>query len=224
MIEKVVQRGDAQVRYFQKGENPVWLMYSGTHGDEAGVALSIERYLAENAERLPDFLWVPHVSPSAVAAKVRHNARGLDTNRNFLDDSTEEEVVANLQIVHGKSFEYFLDFHEDEHRKEFYVYDSLGVRDGFIEALLQAQHAIGFDVWHGLDDDTDSALGNMVNHGYVDASNYNETSGFSVDYMLTKGIVKQRAWTFETPGLVTQEEKDKIVNNIFKTLLDILYI
>ena len=219
MIEKFLQKGDVSVRYFQKGENPVWLMYSGTHGDEADVALSIERYLEKHLHRLPDFLWVPHVSPSAVANKVRHNARGLDTNRNFFDHTSEEEILANLQIVQGHNFEYFLDFHEDETRTEFYIYDSLGVRDELMEAILKAQEAGGFALLHGIDDETDPALGSMVVNGYCDASQVTETSGFSVDYMLNKGIVKKRAWTFETPGLLSQEEKDKIVENIFETHL-----
>lgn len=218
MMEKFVQRGDTRVRYFQKGENPVWLIYSGTHGDEADVAFSIERYLSEHAQQLPDFLWVPHVSPSAVQQKTRQNVRGLDTNRNFLDDSTEEEIVANLEIVRGHKFEYFLDFHEDPERKEFYVYDSLGVRDELIEALLIAQKENGFELWHGLDDGTDPSLGNMVNQGYVDASNVTDTSGFSVDYMLTKRIVKQRAWTFETPGRLLQEQKNEVVKCIFQQI------
>lgn len=219
MIEHFVERGDARVRYFQKGENPVWLMYSGTHGDEADVVLSIEKYLTEHAQRLPDFLWVPHVSPSAVAGKVRHNARGLDTNRNFFDYTEEEEILANLEIVRGKQFQYLLDFHEDLERTEFYIYDSLGVRDELMDAILSSQQVGGVGLLHGIDDETDPALGMMVVNGYCDASNVIETSGFSVDYMLTKGIVKQRAWTFETPGLLNQEEKDKIIENIFETQL-----
>ena len=224
MMENFVKFGDSTVRFFQKGENPVWLIYSGTHGDEADVALSIERYFERHAEKLPDFLWVPHVSPSAVENKVRHNARGLDTNRNFFDHTTEEEILANLQIVQEKNFEYFLDFHEDETRTEFYLYDSLGIRDAFIENLLQEQKQSGFDLWHGMDDETDPALGSFVDQGYCDASNITETSGFSVDYMLMKGIVKKRAFTFETPGLLQQHQKDKIVENIFETYLKFLSV
>lgn len=218
MIKMNAQVGESRIEYFQKGENPVWLMYSGTHGDEADVVLSIEKYVAEHAEKLPDFVWVPHVSPSAVQAKVRHNARGLDTNRNFFDDSTEDEILANLQILKGKNFEYFLDFHEDPERNEFYVYDSSGVRDEFIQTLLRAQQELGINLWHGIDDENDPALGAFVDNGFCDASHISESSGQSLDYLVSKGIITKRAWTFETPGLLAQEQKDKIVHKIFEHL------
>lgn len=213
---------NTKVKYFQKGDDPLWLIYSGTHGDEADVVFSIEKYIQKNEHRLPDFLWVPHVSPSAVERKVRHNARGLDINRNFLDHSTEEEILANLEIVRGKNFQYFLDFHEDLERTEFYLYDSLGVRDELMDSILLAQKENGIELWHGMDDKTDSKLGSFVENGYCDASKTTETSGFSVDYMLLQGIVKKRAWTFETPSLVAQEEKDKIVERIFHQVQNFL--
>jgi hypothetical protein len=224
MKENLSQYKNTRVQYFQKGENPVWLIYSGTHGNEAGVIQSIENFLIKNEEKFPDFLWVPRVSPSAVALKTREDDHGLDTNRIFFDSSENEEVRANLQIVHEKKFEYFLDFHEDPTTKSFYLYDSLGVCDEMMKELLQKQKNSGIPLWHGIDDEEDPKLGFFVDSGYCDASRITNNSGFTGDYLITKGIIQKRAWTFEIPGLDSEDQKNIVVKNIFETCLKFLNV
>lgn len=225
MEKKCSEHKNTKIEYFQKGDNPVWLLYSGTHGNEAGVIGSIEKFLQENEDRFPNFLWVPAVSPSAVALGTRENSEGLDTNRIFFDTTKNEEVIANLNIVRGKHFEYFLDFHEDPTvTKSFYIYDSAGVRDEMMVEILRKQKELGILLWHGFDDEEDPKLGFWVEEGYANAVRITEDSGFTGDYLLTKGIVKKRAWTFEVPGLEEQAKKNIVVKNIFETYLKFLNI
>lgn len=224
MEKKLSEYKNTKIEYFQKGENPTWLIYSGTHGDEAEVVCSIEKFLIENEERIPDFLWVPRVSPSAVALGTRENSQGLDTNRIFFDSTENEEVFANIELIRGKHFDYFLDFHEDLIAQSFYIYDSAGIRDQMIEEILQKQRDAGVLLWNGIDDEDDPKLGFFVDHGYADASRITNDSGFTGDYLFTKGIVTKRAWTFELPGLVESSQKDILVKNIFETCLKFLNV
>lgn len=224
MEKKVSRYNNTKIEYFQKGDNPLWLIYSGTHGNEAGVIASIEKFVSAHEYQFPDFLWVPCVSPSAVALGTRENSEGLDSNRIFLDSTESEEVLANLNIVRGKKFDYFLDFHEDPIAGSFYIYDSAGTRDEMMEEILQKQKNEGAFLWHGLDDEDDPKLGFLVDHGYCDASRITNDSGFTGDYLITKGIIQKRAWTFEIPGSAEPLQKDILVKNIFETYLKFLNV
>src|SRR3989338_4995521 len=72
MTEKVCKH----IRYFQKGESPSVLIISGSHGDEFEIVPLIEFYLQKYEEFMPNFVFVPRVSPSAALTKTRLNGEG----------------------------------------------------------------------------------------------------------------------------------------------------
>ncbi|HYE59580.1 MAG TPA: hypothetical protein VEA18_00140, partial [Candidatus Kapabacteria bacterium] len=156
MERKEVHYQGLALEYREKGENPSWLIYSGTHGDEAGVISSIETVLSSEEKNFPSFLWVPMVSPSAVANGTRNNARGVNVNRDFFDHSTEPEVQANISLIRGKVFEYFIDIHEDPSTELFYLYDSWNIPDNpMMQHLFRTIQNTGVGLYDGIDDPDD---------------------------------------------------------------------
>jgi predicted deacylase len=137
-IRKKILHG---VEYFQKGELPQWLIIAGQHGDESGVIHSLRTYLEVAGDRLPDFLCMPVISPSALQAGTRLNAYGHDTNRVFTRHSSDPEVQAAIQIIHGQHFALVLSFHEDPDQEAFYLYDSEVIAPPHLATFRQALRA-----------------------------------------------------------------------------------
>lgn len=215
------KHGEAAISYYKKGAHPRWLLFSGTHGDEAGVIASVRAYLGAREKELPDFVWVPEVSPSAVRLGTRRNERGLDINRVFTMDTDEPEVTANRMIVDGKTFDLFVDFHEDPTTDAFYLYDSLDARgEKSFDAMYQEVQSLGVPLYRGVDDEE---LGLQVENGYVVCSNYDAAPEkgdvyTSWKYLKDRAIVKWRLLTVEVPGKASRETKDKIVALVFEYL------
>lgn len=207
--------------YIQKGQ-PTLLIHSGTHGDESDVIVSIEKYLREHADLMPDFLWIPEVSPSAVRAGTRKNERGVDVNRVFDANSIEPEVLANIALTRGKLFDLFLDIHEDPTTDAFYMYDSIDARGAKeMRELFSRVKALGVPLYNGLDDED---LGLHVADGYVVcndsyASQDKGTPHTSWNYLREHGMVKRRYLTPEIPGKAPQSVKDAIVAAVFQYLI-----
>ncbi len=91
--------GETKLKYFIKGSNPRLLIHSGTHGDEWGVIEPVKLAVKKYEDQLPDFVFVPEVSPSAVMNRTRVNSGSVDLNRSFTEGTNESEVLANMKII-----------------------------------------------------------------------------------------------------------------------------
>lgn len=224
MQERVYRSYGPPLRYYTHGNNPRLLVHSGTHGNERGVISSVERYLTSHAEAMPEFIFVPEVSPSAVAKRTRKNAAGRDVNRMFTDVSPDLEVRANQAIIHNHWFDLFLSFHEDPERtNEWYLFDTNDYADSAsIRDLFAAATDAGITPYSGPDGTIDGTV--LIRNGYFSEQwpgggfTRERLSGQAPIYAVRKGIAK-RGLTLEIPGLAPQDVKDKLVAIIFEHLL-----
>jgi hypothetical protein len=228
MLEvKKFTSGAVTLEYVQKGEQPRWLIHTGTHGDEAGVIESVRRFLESSWEKMPNFLWVMAASPAAVRLGTRANQDGHDLNRMFFKGAADPEAQANLALLRRHTFEVFISVHEDTDRHhECYLYDSDDKRDSLQRfwARLASQ---GISAFTGIDDPRDPALGNQIQDGYhslVEEQKAGRASGdeesFATEYLQRIGRVTGRRLNPEIPGQADQPTKDFIVSTFFEYLLD----
>ncbi|HLD92433.1 MAG TPA: succinylglutamate desuccinylase/aspartoacylase family protein [Patescibacteria group bacterium] len=208
--------------YFVKGDNPTLLIHSGTHGDEYGVIDIVRKCVEKYEGRLPDFVFVPVVSPSAVKAKIRVNSNGFDLNRIFFSDSKEIEVIENIKALDGYKFNLMVSFHEDPVYEEYYVYESSfeSGESEKIKNLNQKLKGLGIKLLNGVDDPDDPSLGFEFVEGYrkfvVDKNN--KSDGYITHWALINAGVKT-AFSVETPSKLSLEKKELIVDTFFKDLL-----
>lgn len=220
MDKKSVSVGKAKIDYFLHGEKPKVLISSGTHGDEPDLIFSVRRAVDKYVDQLPDFLYIPQVSPSAIALGTRKNSDGLDANRAFFPGTTCEETLTIEKILEHQTFDIHVDFHEDEWIPDFYIYDcrvgNTKQSDDII-GLLSDVSALGVGLFEGIDDLDNPNLGNIVKDGYCspDVTRYDP----SFDGWTRKQAIAKRTIVPEVPGKASQELKDKIVEVIFKNLL-----
>ncbi len=207
------------VPYIQQGESPKLLIISGTHGDEHEVIGSIYKNIERYNQDLGSYLFIPEISPSAVAQKTRHNQAGQDLNRLFTSQSNEPEIIANRQILANHNFDLCLNFHEDYERTEFYFYDSHEMKKPNRLVLQQMVEAAGVELYNGIDDPSDPVLGNKIVDGYYSAEvKVSPNSGMFTDYALDNGLI-QRGYVFEIPGMLPVEKKDTLVQHLFEAYL-----
>src|SRR3989344_4105650 len=221
MMTLLTPKNTGTTEYFQKGSNPRLLILSGMHGDESGVITSIQTYLEKNLETVPDFLFVPEVSPSAVAAGTRKNSAGRDINRHFLNQTDDAEVKQIMEILRPYTFDLCLEFHEDPDRtKSFYVYDSEQMAAGEIKEYEQTILQSGASLYTGIDDPLDADLGLHIHRGYIATPIWWLTpeAGFSIWWLLHEGKAK-RVINPEVPGKAKKEIKDKLVEQTFAFFL-----
>ena len=215
--------GQTEIPYFVSGDSPSLLIHAGTHGDESGVIESVRRAVEKYESRLPDFVYVPVVSPSAVAARKRVNMDGLDLNRSFFDDSRVAEVEANLSIVRDHKFDLMATFHEDTFwESTLYLYDiNCGIGGGEAWKKFKAEiEVLGLNLLNGLDDPKDPTL----NFSFVDGYHYfpkaaEGYSGGSFDAWAIRNGVVRGALVPEIPGKLTQGKKNKVVDLFFRRFL-----
>lgn len=220
MQHKVSQVGSATIEYFVHGAHPKLLIHSGIHGDEHEVIRSVEHAVETYKERLPDFIFVPRVSPSAVIQRTRTNKNGLDLNRQFFPESREDEVLANMQIVRGSHFELLVSFHEDREYSQFYMYDSgIFVGHPTWEKARDRVRSCGVSLLNGLDDAGDPTLGYEFIDGYGHCPLPEEGTDGSFEYWAQReGIVDH--WIMpEVPTAIKTRLKDEIVTNILEHLV-----
>lgn len=205
--------------YFVKGDNPKLLIHSGTHGDEYGIINLLEKAVIKYEDRLPDFIFVPIVSPSAVKAKTRTNNNGKDLNRIFFSDSNDLEVKTNIAILENNKFNLFVSFHEDFEFMNYYVYD-----EGFIhlntDKVINHNNKLknfGIDLFDGIDD---PILKTEIVNGY---KKFTPSKTFENDGMITSWLLSQKkvddTLTPEIPMELNLYYKEKIINTFFEDIL-----
>ncbi len=200
--------------------NPNLLILSGMHGDEYEVIDVVKEYLEEHKGDLPPYLFIPEVSPSAVARQTRRNIFDHDVNRQFFDPPKDEEVRAFMEQLRPYSFELALNFHEDpDLAQTFYMYDSGLLSD---DQLLQLRSSIietGAGLHTGADDPLDADLGLHVEKGYISTpyDTLPQNAGFSWVWFHKHGVTK-RDVDIEIPGGASLDLKRKLVAIIFDTI------
>ena len=193
---------------------------SGTHGDEYQVIKSVEKAMGKLWNELPDLLFIPQVSPSAVFAKTRVNEDGLDINRNFFDNSSEKEIQNLIKIIAPHHFDTAFTFHEDPERNKFYIYDTGFLNHKTRLNLKKELKLIGIKLYNGVDDPSDPVLGYQAKKGYIrtSAEDIVVTHGSFEDWALSKKIIGHVV-NPEIPGIADQQTKDKIVEIIFRQII-----
>lgn len=224
MQKFVKTRGKTKTEYFIQGKNPSLLIVSGVHGDEFGVINSVRASIRRYLIRLPDFLFIPEMSPSAVLLGTRKNKEGLDLNRSFFDNSTSEEVRAIIEIIKNFHFNICFSFHEDLELAEFYLYDAFDKNLEGSKLLRQLQREIkslGVSLLNGVDDPDDPVLGDKFVGGYrfyPAEKRITNKFGFFSDWCFINRVI-ERYINPEIPGQLTQDKKDKLVDFIFRYLI-----
>mgnify|MGYP001596744397 CR=1 FL=1 len=220
--------GKTKLKYWRYGSRPQLLIHSGTHGDEFEVIHSVEKALRKYLPLMPDFIFVPHVSPSAVATHTRVNHLGADLNRSFFDDASDPEVLLNQRLALKYPTVVNISFHEDPQNSAFYLYEggafSLLESTNFIQRLRTSLTAANIPLFDGIDDPNDPVLGEKINHGYFyylpdpHSKNDGTWAGWGLSHHLFKRFLIP-----EIPGKLPQFQKDLIVDLIFQNVLLPLY-
>lgn len=214
------------IRYYIKGLSPKLLIVSGIHGDEQSIIPVITNYLAGNDLTLPDFLFVPKVSKSAVENNTRINMYGHDLNRKFYDGSDDEEANSIINLLKQYSFDLSLDIHEDTEFYAFYFYDSGELSNKELDKYRGLFTRKQMKLFSGIDDPQDPALHYTVLNGYVPHARSSHPNtlydGTFFDWVISSNVSK-RALTLEIPGKVSGEEKEKIIHLFFTFILQTLF-
>ncbi len=221
-MHKHTSRSLKNFHYYTKGEKPRLLVHSGTHGDEWEVIDLVKNAMEKYEAKMPNFIFVPQVSPSAVALRTRINGRGMDVNRIFSFNSSDSEVRENAAILNGCHFDLLVSFHEDPLSDEYYVYDS-SYKTGETKEILRHNQKLkkaGIKLLNGLDDPDDPELGYEFKEGYRKFVNEPEmeNNGMISVWSMCEGIAEQ-AITPEIPGLLPIRQKQFIVDSFFDQVL-----
>lgn len=210
--------------FMVKGEFPELLILSGTHGDEYEVIQSVLQYVDTHYDSLPDFLFIPEVSPTAVSQKTRRNAAGHDVNRHFFNDSKDSEASTVMSVVKKYSpFKLAISFHEDLEIGSFYFYDTGRLHAKDLTDVKKSVVSLDVPLFSGTDDPSDPALGNVVRNGYISTyGNNNPKKGMFCMWALSQDVMP-RSFVPEIPGMVDQDTKDALVALFFEFTLKIFH-
>jgi len=224
-MQQVVKTLDqTRIPYFVKGESPTLLIHAGTHGDDRGVIDSVRLAVEKYEDRLPDFVYVPEVSPAVKTRRKRNDRGWVNLNRGFSDDSPikEAEIVKDCA-----SFDLCVAFHEDIGlNAKFYMYDggvgfSLEEKDSWMK-FREGLEVLGVGLLSGADDQDGSTPNYTFNEDYhyhywnVSVGSH---EGGSFDAWASRNRVIQKALIPEVPGHLSQESKNKIVDLFFRYFL-----
>lgn len=210
------------LNYFVKGDNPELLIHSGTHGDEFEVIDCVTSAIKKYEKFLPDFVFVPEVSPSAVKERTRINNNGHDLNRIFFSDSDDLEVKENIKILKKYHFDLAVSFHEDPEFDCYYVYDETHDEAiskkvlGHVEFLKSKQ----VKLLTGLDDPDDPYLGHEFKEGYAKFTHpiEKDADGTLTLWAYSQKLVKN-ILVPEVAGKVSINTKQMIVDSFFERIL-----
>ena len=218
----IVKKQHGLIEYFFKGQNPTLLILAGMHGDECEVIDCIFDFSNEHQNSVPDFLFIPQVSPSAARKKTRKNQWGRDINRCFIDPPVDPEVVDVMAVLKPHHFSLCLNFHEDpDFQIECYLYDTAGLSEKQLKTYRSKIRSTGAVLYTGLDDPLDKDLGLSVTDGYVKTkpATFSNKAGFSSTWLTTHSIVA-RVVVPEIPGKATLSVKKSLVSELFSLFLD----
>jgi hypothetical protein len=222
MIKHTYNNNDVKIEYWVKGEKPRFIFHSGTHGDEFEVIDSTYRSLNQYSSRLGNFIYIPQVSPSAVAQKTRRNAEGIDLNRHFFEGTHSQEAQAIMEISKNFPGSVCISFHEDPDQTNFYLYDTGGDLEGSkeLDSLKAEIKGLGIGFLNGIDDPDDPALGYEFADGYrsFPCEDSGAFAGSFSSWGTSAGVVK-RVLVPEIPGKASFSQKDKIVDSLFRHLV-----
>lgn len=221
MQKQQISHSGKTIEYYQHGDNPKLLIHSGLHGDEYSVIPIVQEMIEKYLPQLPEFIFVPVVSPSANSMKQRANAEGIDINRSFLEDSKNGEVLANQEIVRSHHFNLLVSFHEDVEFDGFYMYDSCypEYREdilSFCDYLAQEN----IKLFSGRDDPDDPIHNKLVVNGHVLwGIEYDKPLNGTFDDWAIKNKIVERLLMPETPTIFSVEDKTKVIESIFQKLI-----
>lgn len=220
MEKREFKRKSLSLPYYVRGANPGLLLTSGAHGDEYEVIDSVHRAVAELDEALPDFLYVPEVSPSSVASRCRSNYRDRDINRQFVDGTDCEEALVVMELLRHRHMEVCVSFHEDPSQEQFYLYDTGQFSDTELSQMQSKVRECGVELFSGIDDPEDEFLRFEFKDGYRPYAGADGKPEGPLETWLIRQKIASRVFGVEVPGKVGQEKKDAIV----KCLLELLAI
>jgi len=195
------------------------LIHSGTHGDESGVISPVREATINFVEKLPDFVFVPKVSPSAVRRRKRENANQRDLNRSFLKNTKEKEVLANMRIASRHKFDLCVSFHQDNEISKFYMYDSGRLDKNILNFFKRDLRKKRVDFFNGVDDPSDPTLNNKIKNGYISLARRRPIKdGTFGNWALANRRIK-RMIEVEVPGRVGKRAKNAIVQSFFRDVI-----
>lgn len=197
------------------------LLVAGLHGDEHEVVPCVERALARYKSQLPEFIFIPDMSPSALAQKARRNGEGVDFNRQFFTNTESAEARTIMERLAGQNFDLCLSFHEDLAEDKFYFYDSQNMEgQAPLVNLRQAIQELGVELLNGIDDTEDICLGFEFKDGYRVClpTPDGRLQGTFEAWALASGLAR-RVHGIEVPGLADAGTKEQIVDAVFKHLI-----
>lgn len=209
------------ITYYTHGTNPSILFLSGMHGDEAQSARLMRAYLRNESENMPDFVYIPEVSPSAVKAGTRKNGYDHDINRFFLRTDEDPEVNTVTGILMRFTPKRIIDIHEDPERTSaFYLYDTGHMDAEELERMRALVHTTGARLYTGIDDIEDQTLGHHVDQGYISlpARIIDERSGFFVQWA-DEQFPETRHFGLEIPGKAGEALKTNIIESLVPFLI-----
>ena len=219
MITRILKYRLNTINYWLYGKKPALLLHSGLHGDEYQVIDCVKATIKKYLKQLLPFVFVPEVSPSAVTKKKRFNKNNVDINRNFIDNSKDQEVITNMQILKNHHFDFYFGFHEHSSLSDFYLYDSANlIKSPKLKKFFNEIKEAGINLYNGIDDPNDPLLKFKVVNGYVPLTKKNETAGTFPSWAFKKGIIKN-AVDLEIPGKISLNKKCQIIDLFFKNII-----
>ena len=206
------------VEYFLTDPSPHVLFLSGMHGNEYESGILLEQFLKTAPYA---YLYVPTVSPSAIAAKKRKNAFGNDINRMFFPNTSDREAQNLMHVLASRTFRLCIDVHEDPDRTgSFYVYDTEIMNPEQLQNYRDSVRSTGIRLYTGVDDEEDEKLGLLVKQGYISTAfeQHGTYSGFFSRWAFEQDVAK-RIFTLEIPGKAPITRKEQLI----KTVVPFLY-
>lgn len=216
--------GTAKVDYFIRGARPGLLVLSGIHGDEFEVVDLVKKELKARASALPDFFYLPIVSPTASSSRTRHNKDGVDLNRHFLPGTQITEARIVMSILKPLSVRLAVSFHEDVHEDRFYLYDSGHLANKGLAKLRHCLKEQKIGLLNGCDDPRDECLGFEFTDGYVShvpTRDFRPTG--SLESYLIRAKIAERVFGIEVPGRISLAKKRRVVAAVFDCLISCFF-
>lgn len=217
----MIEHFQDDIGYFLSDEMPRVLIASGIHGDEWKVIEPVKNAVERLSDQLPPFIFIPEMSPTAVAAQTRANGYGNDLNRIFGSDTLDPEKTALQEIVQEfPPFNTVLTIHEDLFKEEAYLYDGCqDFNDTKIQSWKSALQVHGVKLLNGRDADDDPVLGVGFVDGYFNFHPKSDTFIETFESWCSLQAGANRNITLEIPGLADAETRKYILEQSLLALL-----